>query len=176
MDLVQIACEGLMSAVDKFCLPYTPVFRSVIIGRIVGDFIANYSETLVHFYPVDKRKLYRANKVMSKFNVEHIDFDLLADKINEGVEMDHKTTPEEIADLLAAASCISTDSSISMGLEEPDSPSINRYAAPASCRPDIQVEQGEAVSKLEDAIRFLCLFDRKLLLLKGVALGSGRVL
>ena len=34
MDLVQIAMEGLINAIDKFVLPYTPVFRSVIIGRL----------------------------------------------------------------------------------------------------------------------------------------------
>jgi len=39
MDLVQISCEGLMSAVDKFVLPYSTVFRSVAIGRIVGNLI-----------------------------------------------------------------------------------------------------------------------------------------
>ena len=43
MDFVQIGAEGLMSAVDKFCLPYSKVFRSVIIGRIVGNYIESYS-------------------------------------------------------------------------------------------------------------------------------------
>ena len=37
MDLVQTCVEGLISAVDKFCLPFTPVWRSVAIGRMVGN-------------------------------------------------------------------------------------------------------------------------------------------
>lgn len=42
MDLVQISAEGLLNAIDKFCLPFSKVFRGVIIGRIVGRFIESY--------------------------------------------------------------------------------------------------------------------------------------
>lgn len=171
MDLVQIACEGLMSAIDKYVLPFSPVFRAVAIGRMTGNFIEQYSETLVHFFPVDKRKIYRANKLMSKFTAEHMDYEALAEAINKDVDEAHKTTAAEIADLLAAASCVSTDSVGPTNSDaECDAPSINRFAAPACCQPDVQFERHEVMSKLEGSIRKLPMIEQKLLRLRGVSL------
>jgi RNA polymerase sigma factor (sigma-70 family) len=172
MDLVQISCEGLMSAIDKFCLPYSKVFRSVAIGRMVGNFIEQYSETLVHFYPVDKRKIYRANKLIHKFDGDMVDFDKLADEINKGVEPEHKTTPTEIASLMAAASTVSADATppevnVSNDGEALEN-QIDRYAADKSCQPDVQMEQAEALNVLTLAISNLSILERKLLKLKGV--------
>ena len=69
MDLVQIAADGLIVAVDKYCGPYTKVFRSVGIGRMVGNMIESYSETTIHFYPSDRRLLYKANSLSNKNNL-----------------------------------------------------------------------------------------------------------
>jgi len=171
MDLVQIACEGLISAIDKFCLPFSPVFRAVAIGRITGNFIEQYSETLVHFFPVDKRKIYRANKLMSRFAAEHVDFAALAEEINKDVDEVHKTNASEIADLLAAASCVSADGAGVTGSDsDGDIPTVNRFAAPVTCQPDTQYEHREAMAKLEEAIDMLPLIERKLIRLKGCTL------
>ena len=170
MDLVQIACEGLMSAIDKFVLPFTPVFRAVVIGRCTGNFIEQYSETPIHFFPVDKRKIYRANKLMSRFVAEFIDYDKLADEINQDVDNAHRTTGAEISDLLAAASCVSTDSLGPPNPDESDTPGVNRFAAPAFSQPDVQYEHQEAMVKLEKVIRRLPVIYQKLLRLRGVPL------
>jgi DNA-directed RNA polymerase specialized sigma subunit len=170
MDLVQISCEGLMSAIDKFCLPYSKVFRSVAIGRMVGNFIEQYSETLVHFYPVDKRKIYRANKLVHKFS-GIVDFDKLADQINDGVEVEHKTTGTEIASLMAAASTVSADATpveVNDDGEQMDN-AIQRYAADKSVQPDEQVEHKEAVVSMTWAIGHLSLLEQKVLRMYGVA-------
>ena len=173
MDLVQIACEGLLSAIDKYVLPFKPVFRAVAIGRMHGNFIEQYSETQVHFFPVDKRKIYRANKLMSRFGGEHVDYEALAEEVNKDADEAHKTTAAEIADLLAAASCVSTDSAQPVGDSDLDNaPSVNRFAAPASCQPDVQFEQHEVLSRLEEAIRKLPAIEQKLLQMHGVSLGS----
>lgn len=169
MDLVQIASEGLMSAIDKFVLPYSKVFRSVAIGRMVGNFIEQYSETLVHFYPVDKRKIYRANKLIHKFG-ENVDFDKLADQINDGVEDEHKTTATEIASLMAAASTVSADATppdSGDGEDQLDS-QIERFASEKALQPDEQVEQAEAMLSLSWAIGHLTVVERKLIRMKGV--------
>lgn len=171
MDLVQIACEGLMSAIDKFCLPFSKVFRSVAIGRIVGNFIEEYSETLVHFFPRDKRNIYRANKLIHKF-AGNVDYEALAAEVNVGVEPTHRTTASEIADLMAAASCVSADDKgppehVSAG-GAPDSP-ITNYAAPEMDQPDVAFEHREAMAALQRAILQLPLWDQKLLALKGVS-------
>jgi len=79
MDFIQISGEGLLAAVDKFCLPFSRVFRAVIIGRITGNLISDFSETLTHFYPNDKRKIYRANKIIGKRvdSKDSIDYDVI---------------------------------------------------------------------------------------------------
>lgn len=179
MDLIQIASEGLMSGIDKYT-PHgrgvvTKQFRGTAIGRMGGNFIEEYSETLLHFYPVDKRKLYRANKAIGR-HAGSIDYEKLAESVNEGpkkigqtpiaLEEVHKTTPDEIADLMAAASTVSSDSALP---SDPDAPEpIERFAAPESTRPDVQVEEKDAMDLMARAYADLTVFEQKLLRLKGV--------
>lgn len=169
MDLVQIGTLGLIAAIDKFVLPYSPVFCSVAIGRMLGNFIEWYSNTALHFYPSDRRKLYRANKVLSKNPHGVLDFEELAEAVNRRDEGDAPrkgTTPDEIADLIAAATTVSADVRVK---GEPDAPSnVARYEAPDEARPDVQFESTEALHKMQAAIRELPLIDRKLLYLKGL--------
>lgn len=179
MDLVGIAIEGLMSGIDKYAPEkrtgvVTKQFRSTAIGRMGGNFIEDYSETLVHFYPVDKRKIYRANKIIGR-NVGAVDFDKLASGVNEIVTKDrpeetkvteHPTTPDEIADLMAAASTVSSDSSLP---SDPDAPEpIERFAAPEASRPDVQVEHRDAMGAMYAALPDLTVFQKKLLRLRGI--------
>lgn len=169
MDLVQISCEGLMAAIDKFCLPYSPVFRAVAIGRISGNFIQEYSETLIHFYPADKRKIYRAHKLMSKVTGD--DFDKLAEKVNTDMGPNQLTTPSEIADLVAASSMVSVDGMVSS--EATGDKHLQQYEnsmADESTRPDVIVEQREAKTALYSAVNRLSAFERKLLRLRGLGL------
>lgn len=171
MDLVQIAGEGLMAAVDKYVLPFSAVFRAVAIGRMTGNLIENYSETLVHFFPTDKRKIYRANKLVSKFSGEHVDYERLAEAVNKDADEAHQTNAAEIADLLSAASCVSADSVGPPNTEaDIDAPSVNRFAAPVSCQPDVQFERCETLLRLEEAISKLPILEQKLLRLRGVTL------
>lgn len=186
MDFVGIATEGLLSGIDKYAPEkkagvVTRQFRSTAVGRMGGNFIEEYSETLVHFYPVDKRKIYRANKLLSR-NVGPVDFEKLAVGVNEAVqkakeektgiveeevkENEHPTTPDEIADLMAAASTVSSDSSLP---SDPDAPEpIERFAAPEATRPDTEFELREVYGAMLAAIPDLTVFQRKLLRLKGL--------
>lgn len=105
MDLIQISTEGLISAIDKYVLPFSRSFRAVIIGRIAGLNIASYSGTLIHFYPVDKKKLYRANKLVHSYSIvpnKSIDFNGLSKAINENYQDNCKVTPEEVYNLLSS--------------------------------------------------------------------------
>ena len=176
MDLNQIASEGLMSAVDKYDGPFTKSFVSVATGRMHGNFIEQYSATPIHFYPVDKRKIYRANKLMRKYlaggNGESVDFEKLAEEVNkEAKEPGHRTNGSEIADLLAAASCVSADTGfVTNDGEGHDTSPVERTSAPSSCRPDVQFEEAEVGKAFESALSRLSPFDRKLLRLRGVSL------
>lgn len=170
MDLIQIGSLGLIAAVDKFVLPYSPVFCSVAIGRMVGNFIEWYSDTMLHFYPSDRRKIYRANKVLSQQPHEALDFQELAEAVNapdkKGNNPKDPTNSDEIADLVAAASVVSADVRVP---GEPDVPgSVARYEAPPEARPDVQYEQAEVKRTLHAAMAQLPLKDRKLLRLRGV--------
>lgn len=168
MDLIQICCEGLLSAIDKFCLPFSKVFRGVAIGRMTGNEIESYSETLLHFYPSDKRKIYRANKVVSKFSEkfsEGVDFDKLADCVNSA-GTDHQTTAPEISRLMSAASCVSADTRANE--DDLTVHSVRHMVAPAEGRPDVIAEREEAHSALFTALPKLSILKRKLLRIKGM--------
>ncbi len=169
MDLIQIACEGLMSGIDKFVPPYSRAFRGVAIGRMVGNFIEQYSETLIHFYPVDKRKIYRANKLAGR-QTGPLDFDEVAMHVNQGAEEIHRTTSSEISSLMAAASTVSADAMMTRDEDDESVRVTDRFAAPPSCQPDIQTEQQEAQGLLAAAAATLSPFDRKILRLSGVPL------
>lgn len=176
MDLIQIHCIGLLVAIDKFVPPDTKgmtweeeldayrKFRAVAIGRMIGDRIEQYSETLIHFYPVDKRKIYRANKVLRFFG-ENVDWDKVAELVNEDVdEKIHQTTPHEIAELLASASCVSGD----VALDPEGETTLDRAQASEDERPDNQVEEVDAILTMREKMKDLPLVDRKLLRMKGV--------
>jgi len=174
MDLVQISSEGLMSAIDKYVPPFSSNFRSVAIGRMVGNFIENYSETLLHFFPVDKRKIYRANKFAGK-HVNGIDPEKLTAEVNKDVDPAYMTNPDEIMSLMAGSSCVSADTGTVRGASSQGDDSINvpklvdRFEAPEDTRPDVRVEQQDALASMYMAIRStLTALEYKFLRMRGV--------
>jgi RNA polymerase sigma factor (sigma-70 family) len=170
MDLIQISNEGLIAAVDKFVLPYTPVFRAVIIGRITGNLIEDYSETLLHFYPSDKRKLYKAHKVRGR--AADMTADDIATRVNTDSDAGQKTDGSEIHHLLSAASHVSLDvpPPDCGGGEEEMETAVDRHEADPATRPDVMVEDAQLKSAVHHALRDLPLLQRKLIRMKGVEL------
>jgi len=167
MDLVQVAAEGLISAVDKFCLPYSHVFRSVIIGRATGNLIEQSSTTMLHFFPSDKRKLYRANKAVGRSQLDEVDVGKIVNFVNEGAGV--STTKQEIQDLMSAASTVSADSSSPSGGDSDNiQRSVDNFASPEEDRPDAIAEHEDAVSAIALASQGLSVVERKLLRLKGI--------
>lgn len=207
MDMVNIAAEGHMAAIDKLelaaidqntfeVIPWQgeepdvtvfdkepgSVFRSVSIGRMTGNLIESYSQTILHFWPKDRRKLYRANKNRAKMEpvvsgepvrlwsgLDGVDFDKLAQVVNidekngqEVLEI-HRTDANEIADLMAASSCISP-------IDAEGNDQMSLFAANANWQPDTRLENSEIMSKMALAIKDLSLLERKLLALSGVEL------
>jgi hypothetical protein len=80
-----------------------------------------------------------------------------------------KTGEEELGNLIAASSVLSSDSKVA-GETEKVTP-IAKFEDLEERRPDIVVETNEALSKMFLAIELLPLFDRKILRLKGIDLG-----
>ncbi len=176
MDLIQISFEGLINAVDKFVLPYTPVFRSVIIGRVKGDLIENYSETLLHFYPSDKRKIYRANKAQRGLVREDVNFTNLAETVNSnGPKLPTPTTSSEIQHLMAASGHFSLDSpDPTSGQDDSSDPTTLscNYAAEPDVQPDVRVEKTELHNILFNSIKELTTLEKKYIRMRGIELGE----
>jgi len=130
----------------------------------------NYSETLVHFYPQDKRKIYRANKLLAKLE-DNVDLEKLAEAVNKDVENNQKTTGNEIGNLIAAASTVSTDSTPpTMDPDTAVTEAVEKYAADQTTQPDNRYETAEAVAVLQESYRVLNPIETKLLRLKGIAI------
>jgi DNA-directed RNA polymerase specialized sigma subunit len=166
MDLVQISGEGLINAVDKFCLPYSAVFRAVIIGRITGNLIDAYSRPMLHFFPADKRKIYHANKVIrhSKSVKD------LVERVNNNLPDELQTDESEIQLLMNAASHLSFDHEITVdapGGTKSTQSFIQGMAADETCRPDVQAEQNDMNVKLLKVVQSLPIVTRKVLAMKG---------
>jgi hypothetical protein len=170
MDLVQLAYEGEAAGIDKFVGPYGKMLRGVMIGRITGNLIEAYSDTTVKFWPDDRRKLYRANKLVGR-SVGPIDYEVLADGINAQVVdggSGKKTTPTEIASLMAAASTVSASTPVGNDEDDEATSVADRFAAPPAWQPDVAVERAEAARAVQDAMHRLPLLDQKLLRLSGI--------
>jgi hypothetical protein len=173
MDLIQIATEGLAAAVDKFVGPWAPNFRAVIIGRVLGNFIEANSETFVHFFPADKRRIYRARKALGALkDGETPDYDAIVAGLNrkEAEEGEDLTTVGELANLLGAAQVTNASALPKIRDDDREYDAMDQYPADHDGRPDILMEEAEARTAVGRAILELPLVDRKLLRMKGVEL------
>ena len=176
MDMIGVASTGLISGVDKWVGNYTPVFRSVCIGRMGGNMIDSYSDTMLHFYPSDRHILYRANSIAYREGIE--DYENLAKAINRSFDQDKtegrksSTKPisaSELASLMKAASVMSATLPF-----DPDANSTTLFDVQDLNQEEESVEESivnrEALSKALTAAAKLPILYQKILKLKGVKL------
>jgi hypothetical protein len=175
MDMISICGMGLAAGIDKWCGAYSPVFRSVCIGRMVGNLIDSYSETMLHFYPSDKRVLYKANSIRGRKGVD--DINALTEAVNQSFKDDGKegkSVPKnevdasELSYLMCAASTISADQQSSSNEEG----SFSVYDFTADESQDIEKEYAarETTAQMLSLARELPILHRKVLRLKGIKL------
>jgi DNA-directed RNA polymerase specialized sigma subunit len=172
MDMVQVASGGLAAGVDKFVGPYGRSFVAVLIGRILGDLIEANSETFVHFFPPDKRRLYRIRKIVTNLRegIADADYAVILKALNreEKEKGDLLTKFDELHHLVSASMLVNASTlPVTIEDEEHGSP-IERYPDDAENRPDSLMEEVESVSAVALAISKLPLLDQKLLRLRGV--------
>lgn len=170
MDFINICTMGLAAGIDKWCGKYSPVFRSVCIGRMVGNMIDSYSETMLHFYPSDKRILYKANSIRGRKGID--DIKELARAVNHSFAEDAKegkSTPKEQVDgnqlgyLMGAASIVSADATV-------NDEGFGIYAFTEDETQDTEgayIEK-EATARMLSLAKNLPILHRKVLRLKGV--------
>jgi DNA-directed RNA polymerase specialized sigma subunit len=172
MDLIGICGAGISAGIDKFCGEYTPVFRSVLIGRAVGNMIDSYSETTIHFFPNDKRILYKAHTIRARQGIE--DITELARAVNESFAQDERDgitipkkniTVSELASLLSAASTLSADSTV-----DEEGYGVYSYTEDANQDTEGSYLHRETTNRMLTLAKGLPIIYRKVLRLKGVRL------
>lgn len=172
MDMIEICAMGLAAGVDKWCGKYSPVFRSVCIGRMVGNMIDSYSETTLHFYPSDKRILYKANSIRGRQGIT--DIPELTRAVNASFaqdELDGKTIPKknitesELASLMSAASTVSADATV-------NDEGFGVYHFTPDAAPNIEeaLIEKETMNQIIGVAKTLSIMERKVLRLKGIKL------
>jgi DNA-directed RNA polymerase specialized sigma subunit len=176
MDMLQVASGGLAAGVDKYVGPYTTGFRAVLIGRILGDLIEANSETFVHFFPPDKRRLYRIRKIATTLRegLNNVDYEHLAKLLNKE-EKDKGEPLTKVGDLhhLVNASSVVQASTLPLGEDEEEHGSpMDRYADVGENRPDMLLEEAQSRTVVARAISDLPIIDQKLLRLRGVDTSS----
>lgn len=172
-DMIGICAMGLASGVDKYTGPYSPVFRSVCIGRMIGNLIDAYSGTILHFFPSDRRILYKAHTIRGRKGIEEINE--LTDAVNQSFENDglegksvpkNKVTVSELSYLMSAASTVSSDNTITTDSGE----SFGIYDFTPDPNQDIEhnFAERESISKMLSLASKLPILHRKVLRLKGI--------
>jgi DNA-directed RNA polymerase specialized sigma subunit len=168
-DMIEISAMGLCAGIDKYVGEFKKNFIGVCIGRIVGNLIDAYSETVMHFYPQDRRILYRANSIRGRQGIH--DVSELAEVVNKSFAADlleGKTAPKpvsvtELSYLMSAASLISADSNV--GEEGFD---IYSYTPDPTENAEQQLGKKQEMARIFRFARKLPLINQKVLRLKGI--------
>lgn len=183
MDLVQIQSQALLLAIDKFVPPTKSrmshkdmlaayrKFRPVAIGIMIRDRLNAYSDGLLHFYPKDKVKLYRANKLLRNF-MDEPDYEIMSELVNQGLKDECKTSPEDLSSLVAANSMVSVSPRVGAG-QTARQIHLDRYQSISgddAARPDVRLEERQAHSMMMTSLTILSVLEKKLLRLKGMSL------
>lgn len=135
---------------------------------ITEGLLSHNSETLLHFFPDDRRKLYKAHKARGRRS--DLTSSEIAARVNFDADASLQTTSGEIHSLMSAASTVSYDAPLpESAMEDGEHENaIDRYAADPATRPDVLVEEFHARAALYGAINNLTLLEMKMLKLKGV--------
>lgn len=168
-DMIEISAMGLCAGIDKYVGEFKKNFVGVCIGRIVGNLIDEYSATQIHFYPSDRRILYRANSIRGRRGVT--DIEELTKAVNDSFAADlleGKTAPKpisvvELSYLMAASSLISSDSNVGeQGF------GIYDFTPDGSDNAEEAFIKKEETSEIARLAQKLPLINRKVLRLKGI--------
>src|ERR1035437_8771336 len=169
VDMIEISAMGLCAGIDKYTGEFKKNFVGVCIGRIVGNLIDAYSETVMHFYPSDRRVLYRANSIRGRQGIT--DISELTAAVNSSFAADlleGKTAPKpvtvtELAYLMSAASLVSSDSN--MGEE---GFGVYSYTPDQAESAEDVLGRKQQVSQMAGLARRLPILNQKVLRLKGI--------
>ena len=168
-DMIEVSAMGLCAGIDKYTGEFKKNFIGVCIGRIVGNLIDAYSETVMHFYPSDRRILYRANSIRGRQGIT--DIEELTKAVNESFARDlaeGKTAPKPVTVtdlyyLMSAASLISSDSNAGE-----EGFGVYSYTPDTGENAEELYTRKEEVAQVSQFAQKLPILNRKVLRLKGI--------
>jgi hypothetical protein len=174
MDMIAVSAQGLASAVDKYVGDktgnYSEVFRSCIMGRATGNLIKLYSETSLHFYPADRKILYKANSIRGRQGIREpeelaaaINAAFLEDSKNGLAVPKNQITAAELQELLHAATLVSVECTL-----DEDSYSAYDYTPDDKDNAEENLIITETNQRIGKLISELPPIYRKVLRLKGI--------
>lgn len=176
LDFINICTIGLAVGIDKFTGKYSRTWRSVLIGRMVGFLIENYSQGFIRLYPSDKQILYRANSLRNKLRIE--DYAELTKAVNESFQIDRESgrkvvpkkevTIHQITSLMNSSSYLSADSKPTKDDGEEIGGSIYEYETDNLESQEDLVVKKDLMSKVLAARYVLSILENKIIKLKGV--------
>ena len=166
MDMINASISGLSIGVDKWVGPFRTVFRSVCIGRMKSNIMDVYNQTFLHYYPSDKKIIYKANLLKSREKIE--DPEMLLEAINQYLrENDDKRQLEmyELEDLLNGSSVKSVETEV-------DDEGFTVYDTYIDETSNVEenVEKIDMLKQVLSACTDLELIEQKIIKLKGVDL------
>src|ERR1035437_4673109 len=170
MDLIVISCYGLSQGVDKWSKPeWSKSFVPMLVGRITGPTIESYSQTVLHFFPNDKKVIYRANSIKGRQGIK--DIEELTEAVNKSFVEDAKkgmgippvVTVAQLSELLQSASTVSADTVV-------NDEGVPVYGFTASDKPSAEVQyiEEEEKNSVYLSIGKLSILHKKVLKLKGL--------
>jgi hypothetical protein len=110
LDLINASIAGLCIGIDKWEGPFRPVFRSVCLSRMKGLIMEIYNQTSIHYYPSDKKILYKIKLLKSR--QKDIKQDELIEKVSEYMKQIKDTRQmdeKELENLLSASNVYSIE-------------------------------------------------------------------
>jgi DNA-directed RNA polymerase specialized sigma subunit len=175
-DFIGFGVEGLISGIDKYTGKYAKVWVSVCIGRMVGFFTENSSQTQIYFYPSDRQILYRARSLGYKHKIE--DLKTLTKVVNDSLTEDKKegkkvykthVTEGDLANILTATNIMSTDAIVSK--EENESARNTKGMDIIMPEEDDfkKIERNQALETVLKHVSELEMIPKKIIKLKGVS-------
>lgn len=166
MDMINASMAGLAIGVDKWVGPFRTVFRSVCIGRMKGNIMDLYNQTFLHYYPSDKKIIYKTNLLKSREKIE--DNNILLDAINHYLKEsgdNRKLEKYEFDSILNGTSMSAVES-------QQETDGFNDYDMYVDEESDTEnkVEKIDTLKKVLMACENLNMMEKKIIRLKGVDL------
>jgi DNA-directed RNA polymerase specialized sigma subunit len=159
IDFLQACAEGMLIAIDHYVPPYSNVWRSTAITRMLERMMNDHNATVLKMSPREKRILYRSKNATQKEKL--VDPEQITSYVRESFK---NATTKEINEIRAASDAFSLDFTIA-NKDEEAGPTLGSIAASGQ---DLyqDVEKKLLYEAIYDNLDILTLVERKVVRLR----------